>query len=138
MLFRSRTALKLGGTYALMTTLVFWLLPRPIVRLFIAEGIAVEIAVSYLIIIGFSQVFSAVEMITNGLFTGMGMPKISANISILFTVLRIPLALLFMNQWGIAGIWWSITASSILKGTTAYLYYRLKVKGRYNNERTMA
>ena len=85
-----KTALKIGGLYALGTTIVFLLVPELIVRIFISDPGTIAVASSYLRIIGFSQIFSAVEMVTNGLFTGIGMPKIPANISIIFTVLRIP------------------------------------------------
>lgn len=131
-----RTALAIGGGYALVTTIVFLLIPKPIVRLFINETNTIQIASSYLGIIAFSQVFSALEMITNGLFTGIGIPKISANISIVFTVLRIPMALLLVKFLGIQGIWWSITLSSLLKGVVAYLYYKMKVQERYKYDQT--
>ena len=122
-----QTALLIGGSYAFVTMMVFLWTPEPIVRLFIKEPNTVQIASSYLSIIAFSQMFSALEMISGGLFTGMGMPKVSATISIIFTVLRIPLALVLIQFLGINGIWWSIACSSILKGITAYSYYRKKV-----------
>lgn len=125
------TAIKIGGAYALATTMIFFIIPGPIVKLFIHELTTIEIASNYLRIIAFSQIFSALEMITNGLFTGIGIPKVSAKISILFTVLRIPMALLFIQLFGINGIWWSITISSLLKGVVAYLYYKLKVQKQY-------
>ncbi|MDA3731004.1 MATE family efflux transporter [Niameybacter massiliensis] len=131
-----RTALGIGGIYAFITTIVFLLIPNAIVKLFINEPSTIEIASSYLRIIALSQVFSALEMITNGLFTGIGIPKVSANISIAFTVLRIPMALMLIQIWGINGIWWSITFSSLLKGGVAYLFYKIKVQTRYQNDET--
>ena len=41
------------------------------------------------------------------------------------------MALLFIQLFGINGIWWSITLSSLLKGVVAYLYYKLKVQKQY-------
>ncbi|MGL4345711.1 MAG: MATE family efflux transporter [Cellulosilyticaceae bacterium] len=123
-----QTALGIGWSYALLTTVVFMGLSGPLVRLFVNDPKTVQIAVSYLQIIACSQLFSATEMITNGLFTGIGMPKVSAKISMLFTVLRIPMALLFMPILGVAGVWWSITFSSVLKGVVAYVFYKVKVQ----------
>ena len=128
------TALGIGGIYALVTTVVFLLIPGPLVKLFISEPETIEIASSYLRIIAFSQVFSALEMISNGLFTGIGMPKVPANISIIFTILRIPMALILVQFLGINGIWWSITCSSLLKGVVAYLFYKTRVQTRYQND----
>jgi len=80
-------------------------------------------------VIAFSQIFSATESVSNGLFTGIGKPKISSIISVIFTSLRLPMALVLIKPFGLSGIWISIAISSILKGSTAYLLYRIEVKG---------
>ncbi|MEE1072367.1 MAG: MATE family efflux transporter, partial [Cellulosilyticum sp.] len=36
---------------------------------------------------------------------------------IIFTALRIPMAILLSSQLGLNGVWWSISLSSIAKGT---------------------
>ena len=82
----------------------------------------------YLQIIAYSQIFSAIEMVSNGMFTGLGMPNIPAAISIIFTVLRIPMALIFIKYFDVNGIWLSISISSVLKGIASYVMYRLKVR----------
>lgn len=127
------TALKIGIGYAVITAIIFILIPRQLVELFVREENTIIIASYYLQIIAISQVFSAVEMVSNGLFTGIGMPKVPAKVSILFTVLRIPMAFILMSRLGVSGIWWSIALSSVLKGITMYIVYRLKVRKRYND-----
>ena len=72
-------------------------------------------------------------MISNGLFTGIGKPNIPASISIIFTSLRIPFALLLIKPFGINGIWISISLSSILKGIFSYLLYEIKVRRKFVN-----
>ena len=74
----------------------------------------VNIACSYLKVIAYSEIFGAMEMISNGMFTGIGEPKISAIISITCTALRIPLSLVLLKPFGIFGVWLSICISSIL------------------------
>ena len=66
-------------------------------------------------------------MISNGVFTGFGVPKIPALISIIFTILRIPLALILTKFYDVNGIWIGISISSILKGIVAYLIYKFKI-----------
>ncbi|MEG0502695.1 MAG: MATE family efflux transporter [Cellulosilyticaceae bacterium] len=127
------TALKIGIGYAVITAIIFILIPRQLVELFVREENTIIIASYYLQIIAISQVFSTVEMVSNGLFTGIGMPKVPAKVSILFTVLRIPMAFILMSRLGVSGIWWSIALSSVLKGITMYIVYRLKVRKRYND-----
>lgn len=125
------TALIIGIVYSLFMSVIFILFKEPIIKLFIRDIDTSLIAYGYLQAVAYSQVFSTIEMVSNGVFTGLGKPKIPATISILFTVLRIPMALILMKSYGINGIWWSIAISSILKGVSAYLIYKLKVSKEY-------
>ncbi|GAA0079296.1 MATE family efflux transporter [Clostridium sp. CTA-5] len=120
-----KMALKIGIIYSVITGILFITMPELLVKIFVREENTIIIASQYLRIIAFSQLFSTVEMVSNGLFTGIGKPKISATISIVFTVLRIPMALFFTKLIGLNGIWLSIALSSVLKGIAAYLMYRL-------------
>ncbi|MBW6409107.1 MATE family efflux transporter [Clostridium weizhouense] len=121
-----KMALKIGIIYSMITGALFITVPELLVKIFVREENTIIIASQYLRIIAFSQLFSTVEMVSNGLFTGIGKPKVSATISIVFTSLRIPMALFFTKLIGLDGIWLSIALSSVLKGISAYLMYRLK------------
>ncbi|MGL6106382.1 MATE family efflux transporter [Romboutsia sp.] len=123
-----RTSLKIGVVYAVITSIIFILVPEYIVTIFIRDSNTIEIASMYLQIIAYSQIFSAIEMVSNGMFTGLGMPNIPAAISIIFTVLRVPMALIFIKYVGVNGVWLSISISSVLKGIASYVMYRLKVR----------
>ena len=129
------TALILGISYSLIMSLIFILFKESIIRLFIREKGTIVIASGYLQAVAFSQSFSTIEMVSNGLFTGLGKSNIPAIISIVFTVIRIPMALALMNNFGINGIWWSIAISSILKGVVSYLVYLIKIRRKYNDVR---
>lgn len=128
-----KSALKIGLVYSLTAALLFLFIPEVFVKLFIREKATIDIASGYLRIVAVSEIFSTIEMVSNGLFTGIGNPKIPAAISIIFTVLRIPMALILMKFIGLPGIWWSVGLSSILKGMVAYLLYEIKVKVKYIN-----
>ena len=127
------TALLLGIIYSMIMSIIFIIFKEPIIRLFIREKSTILIASGYLQAVAFSQSFSTIEMVSNGLFTGLGMPKIPAIISIVFTVLRIPIALVLMKTLGIQGVWWSIAISSILKGVAAYSVYLIKIRRNYKD-----
>ena len=122
------TSLYIGIIYAVITSLLFLLIPNYLVKIFIKDISTIEIATMYLKIIAYSQIFSAVEMVSHGMFTGLGMPKIPATISILFTVLRIPMALIFTKYFGVNGVWISISLSSVFKGVASYVMYIIKVR----------
>ncbi|WP_066895139.1 MATE family efflux transporter [Clostridium nigeriense] len=129
------TAVGIGVIYALIISILFIFTPSTLVRLFIREDATVIIASNYLRIIGYSQVFATIEMISNGVFTGFGVPKIPAIISIIFTILRIPLALILIKYFDVNGIWIGISISSVLKGTVAYLIYKFKIWKVYKDVR---
>lgn len=125
------TALAIGISYSILMSLIFIFFKEPIIKLFIRDVDTSLIAYGYLQAVAYSQAFSTIEMVSNVLFTGLGKPKIPATISIIFTVLRIPMALVLIKYYGINGIWWSIAISSVLKGVAAYLIYKLKVSKEY-------
>lgn len=125
------SAIKIGMIYALFITLLFILIPEKLMEIFIRDINTIKIGSEYLRILGLSQIFAVVEMISNGMFNGIGKPKIPSSISIVFTLLRIPIAYILSRFIGINGVWIAITVTSILKGITAYLVYRFKIWRNY-------
>ncbi|MCT4784859.1 MATE family efflux transporter [Exiguobacterium aestuarii] len=123
-----RVTTRLGMIYTGFIMLVFLIVPDLLIGLFVDDIRTIEIGASYLRIIGISLVFSSIEMIGNGYFSGLGLPKIPATISIIFTVARIPLAFVLEPYLGIDAIWWSIAISSITKGLVSALFVRLTKK----------
>lgn len=123
-----KAACKLGLIYASFTTILLVFFNRPIIWIFIREANTIAITSSYVRIIALSQVFSTLEYISNGYFTGLGKPKIPSTISIIFTGLRIPMAYFFIRYFGLTGVWISISLSSVFKGSTAYTLYRITGK----------
>lgn len=111
----------------------FVLFPGPIANVFFHEKKAIEIAVDYLIIVGFSEAFMCVELMTIGALSGLGETKLCSIISITFTAARIPLArILGASPLGLNGIWWALTVTSVAKGIVFYLGFKRKLAG---NER---
>lgn len=123
-----RVTTRLGVMYTGLITLIFLFMPDILIGLFVDDPRTIDIGASYLRIIGVSLIFASLEMIGNGYFSGLGLPKIPATISIVFTVARIPLALVLEPYLGIDAIWWSIAISSIVKGLVSALYVRLTKK----------
>lgn len=117
-------ALMVGMAYAAVTLLIFLSFPGKLVGLFIDDIATSYIAIDYLKVIAYSQIFNAMEMIATGYFIGIGKPKVPSCVSVAFTSIRLPMAYVFTKYLGVDGIWWSITISTILKGsilTTIYL-----------------
>ena len=126
-----KKALFLGAIYSLLVSALFICIPGLLVGLFVKDEATIIIGSSYLRVLGIVQIFSSFEMISNGVFSGLGLPKIPSAISIIFTMLRIPMALVLVKFLGINGVWWSIAISNILKGSTSCIIYRLKIYRNY-------
>lgn len=110
--------------WGIICTLLLILCPAPIFRIFITETGVLPLGVDYLMILGVSQLFMSVEITTAGAFSGYGRTIPPSVISIVFTALRIPMAL-FLCETPLAlnGIWWSITISSIFKGVFLLIWF---------------
>ncbi len=85
---------------------------------FIPEAGIVSKGAVYLKILGYSQLFMCIEITTAGAFSGLGNTLTPSWVSIIFTGLRIPLAMLLSSipSLGIDGVWWSISSTSMVKG----------------------
>lgn len=127
------TAIKIGAIYSILTTFIFILFSVNLVKIFIDDSETIFMASGYLKIIGIAQFFSMIEMVSNGIFTGIGKPNIPSIISIVFTCMRIPMALILIRYIGLNGIWLSIAFSSIFKGIVSFLIYRFRIYKSYES-----
>lgn len=108
----------------LFTSLLLILGARPLFTIFIPEEEAIRLGVSYLRILGLSQFWMCVEIMTAGAFIGQGKTGPPSIVGIVCNLLRIPMALLLSaTSLGLDGIWWAISISGILKGVILGLWY---------------
>jgi len=82
-------------------------------------------AASYFRIVAFCLVPQAMEIVLDGAFGGAGLTLPPMVISSVFSLLRIPLALLlaFPLGLGVDGIWWTIAATAALRGLVAGAWF---------------
>lgn len=123
-----KLALVISSALGLFTTILFICFPRFLVEIFIKDSKAVEIGINYLRIVGISQIFMCIEIVTNGSFNGIGVPKTPSIISVIFTTLRVPLAYFLGNIYGINGVWMTISITMFLKGTISPLLFIFNLK----------
>ena len=120
------TALGVMACWGALTTCVLVFLPSCIFRIFITEQEVIPLGVDYLRILGYSQFFMCLEILTAGAFSAYGKTLPPSVVSIIFTALRIPMALLLgKTSLGLNGVWWSISISSILKGVILVCLFAL-------------
>jgi len=125
-----RIAMTIGGIIGIFSSFLFIFLGHDIFSLFVEEANAIEVGGNYLKILGFSQLFMMVEIVSQGAFNGCGYTTPPALVGIFFTGLRIPLAyfLCSIPEIGLNGIWLSITISSIFKGSVTSSWFMLYLK----------
>ena len=111
-----KAALWTVGVWGVLISLAFICFPNAIADIFFHEPKAIETAVGYLVIIGFSEAFMCVELTTVGALSGLGRTRLCSIISITFTSARIPLAIILGGIIGLSGIWWALSVTSIVKG----------------------
>ncbi len=111
-----RTLWLMIGFGSVVST-IFILFGGHIFYFFVPEKAVIVSGASYLMILGFSQIFMLTEFTAQGAFNGIGNTLPPAIQSIAFNLLRIPLAMfLATTSLGILGVWWAISITSICKG----------------------
>lgn len=126
---RAELAGRLATRYAVMVTgavgLAFLLVPGPLVGLFTHDPDVIRAGSSYLRIVSIAQLFMALEMVFQMGMEGAGYTAPGMIASVVLTVLRLPLALVLRGPLGVAGIWWSISATAIGRGAAVGWIWRL-------------
>ena len=127
-----RISLIIMAIIGIITTFGLIFFAEPLFKIFINEEVALREGVIYLKILGISQFFMCLEIVTNGAFNGLGKTMYPALNSTFFNFLRIPMAL-YLSQtiFSLQGVWWSISISSILKGiviVSLFVWTLYKVK----------
>lgn len=124
-----RSALKIVLPWGLFCTILLVCFPTPIFKIFITEPDVIPMGISYLMILGFSQLFSSLEITTSGAFCGYGRTMPPSITGITLNLLRIPMALaLTATPLALSGIWWSISITSILKGLILFIWFQITIK----------
>ncbi len=118
------TAIGMIFAWSCFTTVMLVVFPAPLFRIFIQEEEVLNIGVSYLRIMGYSQILMCLEITSSGAFQGMGRPMPPTLAGVIGNALRIPMAVvLSATVLGLDGVWWSISISSIAKGVVVFTWF---------------
>lgn len=129
-----RTAMKVAFFLGIFNTVLLFGGAKWLFMVFIREADAIPLGIDYLRILALSQLFMCIEITISGAFNGIGKTEPAAITSIVFNLIRIPMALYFSRYTvlGLNGIWWSITISSVLKGIVVYVWFGFLIKNNQN------
>lgn len=121
-----KKALLLMTGLGLLNTLLLCGFPGIIFQAFIRDPAVIPGGISYLFILGLSQFFMCMEIMTAAAFAGLGRTMPPAVVITLLTGARIPLAYaLASTSLGVDGVWWAISLSSIAKGIVLVVLFTL-------------
>ena len=137
-----RITLIIAMILGVINTIILVFFGKYIFSAFIQEADAIKEGTMYLKILGYSQLFMCLEIITTGAFKGLGRTLIPSFIITVLTGARVPAAYFLSKSelLGIDGIWWSISLSSILKGILMLSIFTIMLKfgklyGEYKKEK---
>jgi len=131
-----RSGILLAFIIGTITSAVLIAFAKPLFSIFLSDPKSVAMGSEYLVILGFSQLFMVLELMATGAFFGWGKTNIPAITGIGLTVLRIPMALAFINLWhnALSSVWWSISISSMAKGILLVMLYIVLFKSFMRNQ----
>ncbi|MFH2035714.1 MAG: MATE family efflux transporter [Candidatus Zixiibacteriota bacterium] len=116
----------IGIGWTSISSFLFIVFPESIAGIFTRDPGALNIAADYLIILGYSQIFMATEIILEGAFSGAGDTLPPMIVSIPGSLARLPLAYYFCFNlnFGVNGVWWSLTITSFIKAVIIAFWFR--------------
>lgn len=125
---RAEAAGREALRYALVVTgavgLAFLLIPGPLVGAFTTDPAVIEAGSSYLRIVAVAQLFMAVELVLQIAMEGAGHTVSPMIVTVTLTVARLPLAAVLRGPLGLAGIWWTISATGVARGAAMAAIWR--------------
>ena len=112
-----------------LITFLLVVFPTQISSVFFHTAEEIRLCANYFIIVGLSQVFMCVELMSIGAISGLGNTKLCSVISVTFTAIRIPIAYaLCATPLAENGLWWALTISSALKGLLFFIAFHRESK----------
>lgn len=98
------------GAVVCLAQLVF---AEQMAGIFTTDPLVVQEGARYLRIAAWSQLFITAEIVLEGALGGAGATFPPMITSTAISVLRIPLAMLSVAQWGTSGLWWTISLTAV-------------------------
>jgi Na+-driven multidrug efflux pump len=119
-------AIGIAISLTFIISILFITIPSSIASIFTDNPEVLNIAIYYLIILGLSQITMAVEIVLEGAFGGAGDTLPPMIVMVPGAVARIPLAywLCFTLDWGINGVWWTLTITTTVKAVILALWFK--------------
>lgn len=126
-----KKGMELVGGIGIFASLLLIFAAKPLFTIFTPEDpMAIKEGIIYLRVLGLSQLFMSLEIGTAGAFNGLGKTLPPTIVGITFNALRIPIAVALSGYTvlGLAGVWWSVSLTSIVKGIILVIWFKYVLK----------
>jgi putative MATE family efflux protein len=91
--------------------------PEVAIGVFSNDAEVIAAGVTYVLLVGMTQLFMAAEVVMLGAFAGVQWTAWPASIVVFFTAVRVPLAMwLVAKGWGVEAVWVAIASTTVIKG----------------------
>lgn len=125
-----KISLNISIVFGLIVTVIFMVFAKSLFSFFFKDPYLINEGIVYMRIIGATQVFQCIEIIVQGVLSGMGKIKEQTIVSSVGTVARVPLIYTFAPIFGLHAIWYVISFSMFAKGVVQFIWYKII----WNNE----
>lgn len=116
-----------GGVIFIISMLIL-IFKESIAGIFTNDPLVLANASGYLTAIGYTEVFLGIEIVLEGIFSGLGNTLPPTIIGLPINILRVPLAYYLSQHFGVDGIWWAIGLTTALKGFILLIWYKITSK----------
>jgi MATE family multidrug resistance protein len=120
-------ALGLGVAFMLCAGVVFFVAPRPLIKLYTSDPRVLIVGPSLLWIAAAFQVFDGIQTVCTGALRGLGetrVPMIANFIGYWILGLPLGLTLCFILHWGIYGMWIGLTLALVVIAVSLLVRWR--------------
>jgi putative MATE family efflux protein len=112
--------------FGLIVSSLMFIFSREIFEFFIpVDKEVISIGSLYLKINAISELFLAYEIGVTGMLNGLSLTKYPAFNTVIFNILRIPLAIVLMPKFGVNGLWIAMSVSTFIKGVVMLIIYNV-------------
>jgi MATE family multidrug resistance protein len=120
-------ALALGTGFMLLASVVFLVVPRPLIALYTSDAQVMAVGPGLLLLAAAFQIFDGIQTVSTGALRGLGETRAPMVANLVgYWVLGLPLGLTlcFGLKWGIYGLWIGLTLALIVIASTLLLRWR--------------
>jgi MATE family multidrug resistance protein len=120
-------ALALGTGFMLLASVVFLVVPRPLIALYTSDAQVMAVGPGLLLLAAAFQIFDGIQTVSTGALRGLGetrAPMVANLVGYWALGLPLGLTLCFGLKWGIYGLWIGLTLALIVIASTLLLRWR--------------